>query len=187
MLEEEMVHETSTKDYGPMVDDHQILNAFRYLLMRIIRLIATMVCEVGMLCGVFGLALSLFMIFGWIISGFKSDYYLDPGRTATWFGWLWAGHPVIASGVFLMLTVLFMGISWSFGLPYRWKSTMPGAGLIHCERCHKEIADDWKCSECGLDRIEMRLPTWLLEKANVAVTCLWALHDCTIGLVSMVL
>ena len=170
----------SHDQFSPPADDTPLANSFRYLLMRIARLILTVVCEVGMIAMSIAFAYMLFTGFLSIIfppSGvsWRDFAYVQFGRPQPW-KMVIIAHPFIWSVVTGAAAIFMYSMSLASGIPHRIKTFIPGGRVAICDSCHAQTADDWSCSACKADRPE-RLGTWLCDKANSALNVVWILHD----------
>lgn len=174
--------ETIDADYNP------VLNNFRYLVMRLARLIMTMLCELGAFASVVGAAFAAFSCFMHIINVDKRPAEvlarLALGSNPSWCREALYYHPYILFVFFVTLGIALLGTSLATGILYRFKATMPGPGVVVCGSCHKVTPEDWTCHECKGSRFPERLATALLYGANCLVTVLWVVHDLTLGLIA---
>ena len=168
-------------------DDRPASNNFRYLIMRLARLIGCLVSEVLMFACVPVLALSLFACFGYLLVTLSGQSWEHQTHSNYRFVTLMLMHPFISSGVSVMLAVKCFGLSMAFGLPYRFKWRMPGSSTVVCDSCHCETADEFVCGHCKSTRILIRLATCVVQGANMIVTGLWILHDVTVGVFAILL
>lgn len=153
----------------------------RYVLMRVIRLVALLTSDV--VCAY------SFLLF------FRSAFWclmnaLGVERHAVWNApWIYKvtmDQPLLG----LVLCAGAFAAGWfcmySLGLPYREATRKPGLNARRCHRCRIAVPDDWKCSHCGVFRFEKVYSSfWLL--LSWIVTVLFKIHDCTLGLVTIIL
>ena len=164
-------------------DDSPVSNNIRYLIMRILRLVFSLISEVGIVLAACIAALGTFIALTGLFDPGKEPFAVKIAHSygvGTWRTHLFS-HPVLLAMAGFALGAACIGFLTSFGAPYKYMSDMPGAGAVECGECHEVIADSFICPECKCSRPE-RVLTGLCELANMGVTCLWWIHDITIGL-----
>lgn len=168
-----------------LAEDRPALNSFRYLLMRIFRLVGCIFFEVCQL------ALIMWFAFELYISLSRTLAFLEPGyweKSADVIA-----HPILFGHCYIMMGLTFAaaifcwGTSMAFGIAHRWKWTVPGMDTVVCGSCHGEIQDVWRCTSCGAYRIMSKIATTLVSIANILLTFVWIAHDVTLGLLCFTL
>lgn len=152
-----------------------MLNDFRYLIMRIARLVCTTISEVSMLLFIALTVGSLLPTFFWMMD---HAGYIKDQQNSNWEWWalILAVHPWAILLVSVTMVPICLSLAWSFGMPYRFKWRTPGVATRVCRRCGKEIPDMFLCKECGCFR-PSRVFTAVVQGLNMIVTALWILHD----------
>lgn len=180
---------TEGRERAAVVDETPASNSFRYLIMRTVRLVATVFCELLMILSAVLFCAGLFITFARVFEPSRLPWAVTVAQMypdGPWWQIALLTNSVLVTLISFFICTTLCGIGLAFGMPYRWKWKMPGAGLVICRSCDKTIADDWSCSECKAPRAE-RVLTWLCELANRLVLWLWILHDVTIGLITLIL
>jgi len=141
----------------------------RYVIMRAARLIVAMVaesvCFASAICtGVaFGFAMLAVLC---LVEGQWSFFF------KTW-------------GIFAALIVTVVttwSLSFTAGMPYRYKTSIPGVELVDCKKCGRRIPNLFHCPECGKFRSE-KTGFALVKFASIMVTAAWAVHDVTLAVI----
>ena len=171
---------------GVEYDDGPVSNNFRYLVMRILRLVFSIISEAGIVLAACIAALGTFIALTGLFDPGREPFAVKIAHSygvGTWRTLVFS-HPVLLAMVGFALGSLFIGFLTTFGAPYKYMSAMPGSGAVKCGECGEVIADSFICPECKCSRPE-RVATGLCELANRGVTLLWWIHDFTIGLICL--
>ena len=145
----------------------------RYAVMRLLRLVTTVVSEVAglafaMAAGILGMG-SLAAVLAFFLEGL-------PGLRVLLIWGLFAG----AVAGFVVSVALVMAC----GTPYRYKTDAPGVELVDCGKCGRRVPNLYHCPECGGFRWEKACFS-LVWGLSAMVTVAWAVHDLTIGVILM--
>jgi hypothetical protein len=132
----------------------ELIDDFRYLLMRIARLCCLLLFEIGFI-------VCLLEMFRYLMPAF----FFAIEEVQWWF-----------AGLFFVLTALCFCMSLATSIPYRYKSWKPGINPRTCSRCGIQIADDWFCSGCKTFRLA-KVGSSVILASSVLVTVAFVTHD----------
>lgn len=194
-----------------MAVESPVSNAFRFTVMRAVRLALTLVCEVLTVAFCIPVGMSAFMTAAWgaclilafIGVGITSLYAMI--GAAPWPAWTTLYYDMLGQveyrnslvkflvfNPYIVLAVSSVGLMFcwgqalAFGLPYRYKNTPPGLMVVRCGACHKDTPNDAKCVHCEADRFAEYAVLKLLWVVNVCISSLWGVHDLFAGFAGMV-
>lgn len=187
-----------------VVIENPVGNALRFTLMRLVRFMLTLACEVVAVAGacatgIWGtatlawagcavLAVLMFTLGG----AFDGDRSWINFYTRELYPFLERSpHPLLVWSfiypfVVLVPSAIVMMVAWgqavALGVPYRWENLPPGADVVLCEDCGAKIVDGLNCAKCRSFRpkyVVMRL-IWGL---NTVITTVWVAHDSLFGFI----
>ena len=140
--------------------------------MRLARLIVSLSLEVGFVLAALGAVACI--TGGFTLSG------EDP-RVIDLMPFYWqmvAKVPWLAFIICCVTSVSSWCLAGAVGIPYRYKTAMPGIHKHQCWRCKISVRDVWWCS-CGAFR-PSKIVTSLTHALSLAITILFTVHDCVV-------
>lgn len=184
------------------------IDALRFTLMRTLRLVLTLVCEVVVVALCIPVGMSAFMTAAWgacfilaVIGVGITSLYAMIGA-APWPVWttlyydtlgqleyrnalvkFLVFNPYIVLAVSSAALVVVFGQALALGVPYRYENTPPGLAAVLCGACGKATPNTAACTHCGADRFASFYALKLLWVVNVGISSIWGMHDLFAGFV----
>lgn len=169
-------------------DEAPAVNSLRYLIMRLVRLIGYVICEVSMLSSAVIFALGLFCCFGFVLTKAMGHEWTMAAIGARYYSiGLMCYHPFITASVSVAVAAASWGTMLNFGFEHRWRWSVPKAPTVLCANCQAEVADEFFCSQCHGGRIVSHSTVLIVDALNRLLTVAWIVHDCTIGVVCLLM
>lgn len=165
------------------VDESPVLNGLRYFAMRLVRMVLSICAEVSMLSLCLVVAASLFLCVQIISVPNAESIIVSQYGEMTWRS-VWFRHPFIAIIMAVACLPISFGALMSLSMPYKYKTRVPGSGVVRCGSCGHAVADELKCMECGAFR-PYRIATLAVGLLNLLMTVAWAVHDIVFCLVTV--
>lgn len=200
---ETLSDESDEAELSGTIED-PVMNSLRFTMMRLVRLLCTLVCEAVTLAGavafgVYGFftacwagafVLAVVAALGCLASGespewlnfYSREMVRDPNKTYS--AWrFFIEQPYILAIPSFFVMVIAWGQALSFGVPYRWENMPPGNGTVRCSECKAEIPHAIRCPRCRAFRVESHLGLKALWATNACITTVWVAHDALAALV----
>lgn len=189
-------------------NESPVIDALRFTLMRVVRQVLTLVCEVVVVALCIPVGMSAFLTAAWgaclilaaIGIGITSLYAMI--GAAPWPAWSTLYHEMLGqlhyrNGLIRFLVfnpyiilaasstalMVVWGQALALGVPYRYENTPPGLAAVQCGACGKATPNTAACTHCEADRFASFYALRLLWLVNVGISSIWGIHDLFAGFV----